>query len=192
MPLVPPKGSSRHSGAEFLALRHHRERSQEEPSVHVRRVLPGMKTGNCKGISDNKKRDRTFQKGSRISNQLQQLRQGAELTENLQASMGLWGWGKHAKSGCLLWDPERRCGQAGGSPDIAPAGEGSPIQLPPKSLWRNEGFPLGRRSIRGHLGQTGLSLSPSSSSYPCRALLLAEPHFSPPVKWNGLPWWLRQ
>ena len=60
MPLVPPKGSPRHSGAEFLALRHHRERSQEEPSVHVQRVLPGMKTGNCKGISDNKKREQNF------------------------------------------------------------------------------------------------------------------------------------
>lgn len=87
------------AGAEFPALQHPQERSQEAPSVHLQRILPRTKTGNCKGKSDNKKREQNLPE-RQPQPHLQQLRWGSgegwgvENRQNgLQAGVGTAGAG---------------------------------------------------------------------------------------------------
>ena len=107
-----------------------RERSPEVPSVPVQRVLPEMKTGNYKGKSDSKKREQNLPE--RQPHPLPAAANMVGWGAGRRASrleLGLQGWEKCAEMGCLLWAHERGCGQAEGSPDVAPAGAGTPIQL---------------------------------------------------------------
>lgn len=117
MSLLSSKESPRHPKAESPALRHPRERSQEVPSVHVQRVLPKMKTGNCKGKFGNQKKETEPSRKAVASPAQQGNCDGLKNRQtSLQAGVGAARVGE-AKVGHLPRAlPQRGCGQATGSP----------------------------------------------------------------------------
>ena len=107
-----------------------RERSQEVPSVHVQRVLPGMKTVSCKGESDNKKREQNLLGRQPHPQPATATMAGGEQAESLQAGEGPAWLGKATEAGPLLWAHPRGDGvrleevqmqhQQGGGPNPIP------------------------------------------------------------------------
>lgn len=163
MPLLSPKGSPRHQEQNSqLHTPHSWERSQEVPSVHLQRVLPRTKAGNCKGKSDNKKGNRTFQKGSHIPSHsncggVGWEREGGKHAEKPPGWSGGCGGGGGVQTGCLLWATPEGMWPSCRMPRCR---EGDPDPISPQSMWGSERFSTGKEK---HVEQTGLSSSPVPS-----------------------------